>query len=241
MARATAVHAAANESSRAASPRLAIGAPPGRMDRNSQRVTPAFHGCRSDMASDRAPRGACLSSRASVWSDGPNALATRAEARVLESSETAEKVASVEGREERRPKWGRSERLEQPIEAYHSRRNERPRDEPDLFSGLVDEQHDAAIDRPTRSSRRRQSAARRRQRRSGPADRPPYQGAPRSPRNEPVSRIRSLVGGRPRSDDERARRAGARTAPALPEHGADTTRKPTSASARAPPAAGTDG
>jgi hypothetical protein len=41
--------------------------------------------------------GFCSSSRASVWSDGPNALATRAEARVLESSETAEKSLPSKG------------------------------------------------------------------------------------------------------------------------------------------------
>jgi hypothetical protein len=175
----------------------------------------------------------CKSSRASVCSDGPNALATRAEARVLESSETAEKSLPSKGARS-------ADRNAAVLSASSdpSRHITRGVTSGRVMSrtflgGLVDEQHDAAIDRPTRSSRRRQSAARRRQRRSGPPDRPPYQGAPRSPRNEPLSRIRSLVGGRPRSDDERARRAGPRTAPALPEHGADTTRKPTSASARA--------
>jgi Transposase, Mutator family len=50
---------------------------------------PASHGCRSGTVSDRAPADARSSSSASVGSDGPNALATSALARVRDASLSA--------------------------------------------------------------------------------------------------------------------------------------------------------
>jgi hypothetical protein len=46
--------------------RRLAGGPPKSMEGDHGGVTAAYRRCRSDIASDRAPRGACLSSQASV-------------------------------------------------------------------------------------------------------------------------------------------------------------------------------
>jgi hypothetical protein len=61
------------------SARRADATAPLRMDRDSQLVAAASHGCRSGAASDREPSDACPSSKAVIWRLTREMLARRRE------------------------------------------------------------------------------------------------------------------------------------------------------------------